>query len=488
MGMMNTKKQDSAQSGKASVKAPQRWIRHIFEKSPVLVYVTSYDGIILDINTAGVAMLGGASREEFIGKLSIRSFYADPEDRLRFQSLVACQGFVQEYETRFQRMDKKIFDVRITGFARRNAKGEIIGYEGFIIDITDRKRAEQDLKDSEEKYRTVVENSMSAILVHQGGRIEFANQRCAEMVGVDKPEELLGRHFWEFVHPEDRAIVKDRGMMREKGNLTPEHYTFRLIGDNGKTIRWAEIRATHAMYMGKPSAVANFIDITKSKKAEYEIRHLSECLAKVREEERKLLGADLHDDVGQILTAMHFDLETLQKAIPREHSEQQLCCEKLLRNVEIIADIIRKTASYRRPDVLDTMVLIPALSRQIEEFRADHPGIRVDFTALGLKKQLNPEIELAIYRIVQESLTNTAKHAEATTVGITLTYSHPNVILMVRDNGVGRRAAGNERKMRRHPGGIGLFSMRERALSLGGTFEVSSAPGKGMTIRAQIPV
>lgn len=473
--------------GKESVKTPRRWLRHIFEQSPALVCVTDFNGVFLDINEAGAKLLGGASRDQFIGKLSIRTFYADPEDRKHFQRIIASEGFVQEFETRFQCMDGKIIDVRITGSTHRNSKGDIVGYEGFIIDITDRKRAEQALKESEEKYRTVVESSLSAILVHQDGRFQFANQRCAEMIGLDSPEELLGRYFWEFIHPEDRAIVKERGMMREKGQLTPEHYTFRLMEKDGKTIKWAEIRATHAMYKGKPAAVANFIDITKSKKAEEEIRHLSRRLVKVREEERKLLAADLHDEVGQILTAMHFDLDALQKAMPVEYSGQKQRCEKLVRNVERVADIVRKTTSYLRPDILDQMVLVPALERHIDEFKNSRPDIQVGFRALGLKKRLSPEIELVIYRILQESLTNIAKHANATKVDIILTYSHPHVILTIRDNGVGCASAGSTKKAARNAAGIGLLSMRERVVSLGGSFEVSSAPGKGMIIRADIP-
>ena len=156
--------------------------------------------------------------------------------------------------------------------------------------------------------------------------------------------------------------------------------------------------------------------------------------------------------------------------------------------MERLADIVRKTTAHLRPDILDHMVLVPALERHIDAFKSGQPNIEVNFQALGLKKRLNPEIELAIYRIFQESMKNIAKHAQATKVDILLTYSHPHVILTVRDNGVGCADAGKYRKSRKRNDGIGLRSMRERVLSLGGSFEVSSAPGKGMMIRADIPV
>ncbi len=467
-------------------RAPQRWIRRVFEKSPALVYITDEEGVFLDMNAPGVTMLGGRSREEFIGKVSINSFYVSASDRKRFRKLVADQGGVQECETRFCRMNKKVFDVRVTESACRNARGGIVGYEGCILDITERKLAEQALKESEEKYRTVVESSLSAILVHQGGQVQFTNQRCAEMLGYKSSEELIGVEFWRHVHPADRAVVKERGTMRERAQFTPEQYTFRYIDKNGK-MTWAEIRATHAMYMGKPAAVVNFIDITKSKKAEEEIRQLSRRLVKIREEERRILAANLHDEMGQILTAMRFNLDYLLKTLPVRYAEQRRRSEALVHSVERLVNIARDNTSYLRPEFNDQIVLLPALMRRVEEFRVNQPGIHVDFSTLGFKKRLRPEIELAIYRIVQEGLTNIAKHARATAVEVILTYSHPQVMLTIRDNGAGLSAPENEKKSRRKDG-IGLVAMKERILSLGGSFEVSSEQGKGTAIRVEIPV
>ena len=472
-------------------KAPQQWMRHIFKHSPALVCVTNFRGVFLDINEAGVKMLGGRLRDEYIGKISIRQFYTDGDDRKRLQEIIARDGFVQEFETRFKRQDGGVIDVAITGAAYRNRSGKIIGYEAFIVDITGRKKAEQALKESEEKYRTIVETSLSAILVHKEGLVLFANQRCAELTGYDHASQLIGRPFWEDVHPEDRAIVRERGLKREKGQLTPDHYNFRLLDRDGKTARWVELRAVHAMYMGQPAAVVNFIDITLSKKAEEEIRHLSRRLVKVREEERKMLAADLHDEMGQTLTAMRFDLDFLQKALPPESAEQRQRYDALVRSVERLADIARKTTSYLRPQVLEHVVLIPALMRHIDEFKSRQPEIRVNFRHYGLKKRLHPEIELTIYRILQEGLTNIAKHACASHVEIILTYSHPNVILTIRDDGIGCEQLTEMVKSRnpgKHGRGIGLLSMIERVSSFGGSIDISSAPGKGTALRADIPV
>ncbi len=207
--------------------------------------------------------------------------------------------------------------MRITATIRKNKKGGVAGYEGFVIDVTDRKQAERALQDSEEKYRTVVENSLSAIFIHQGGLFRFVNHRFAEMLGYDNPEEVVGRPFWDVVHPIDRAMVKERGLRREKAEFSPARYIFRGIKKDG-TMIWVDLRATHATYMGEAAVVGNLIDITQSIRAEEEIRQLSRRLIEVSEEEKKRLAADLHDEFGQALTSLHFDLEALQTSIPRK--------------------------------------------------------------------------------------------------------------------------------------------------------------------------
>ncbi len=477
---------DDQNFGNASV--PKNWRRNVFERTPSLIYVTDIQGVFLDINEAGVRMLGGASRDEFAGALSILTFFAEPSDRIKFRELVARVGSIQEFETRFRRLDNDFIDVSITGTPRFNCRGEPSGYEGFIIDITAKKRTERTLKESVEAYFTIVENSLAAISIHQEGRNQFVNRRYAEMLGYDDPAECIGRPFWASVHPEDLAMVKERGLLRENQQILPAQYVFRQLKKDKKTVVWVHLRAVHALYMGKPAAVTNFIDITQSKMAEEEIRNLSSRLVKVREEERKMLAADLHDQMGQTLTAMHFEIESLQKELPSCFTVQKHLCDRLIGHVELLADKVRKTVFHLRRDVLDQMMLIAVLERQVHEFTGRHPEIHIDFQSLGFKKRLNPEIELIIYRIFQEGLTNIAKHARASQVEIMLTYSHPRVMLIIRDNGVGFDQKQKKSQTGRLAHGIGHLSMKERVTSFGGHIDIISTPGKGTMIRIDIPV
>ena len=469
------------------LKESERTYRHIFEYSPVMAYRTDYNGFFLDVNRAGVDILGYKNRSDIIGLEAPRFLYADPADRNIFQKKVNKTGFVRDFETQFRRKNGSIIDVQLTATAHRNKKGVIDGYEGFILDITSRKQAQRALLESEEKYRTVAENSLAAIFIHQKKRFCYANRRLAEMLGYDSPEEIVGKPFWVVVHPEDRHLVKERGLKREKTDFFPDHYPFRVIKKDGSLI-WVEMRAAHAPYLGLSAVIGNFIDITQRKLAEEEMRRLPQKLIEEGEKERKRIAADIHDEFGQSLTTLHFDLEVLQKSLPGGLKEEKKRCNSLITKVEKLADVVRKTTSYLRPDLLDHLGLIPALEWYINEFNERQPGIKIEFEARGFKKRLNAEIETVLYRICQECLANVKKHAQAAAVNIMLTYSYPLVIFIIKDNGIGyqQSVGGLPKNMKSR--GIGLSSMRERVTFLRGNIDITSSPRKGTTIRIELPL
>ncbi len=467
------------------LKESEKRYAHIFEHSPVMVFRTDYSGKLLDINKSGLDLLGYNSRDEIIG-MEARSIYVDPDDRVRFLQKIDKCGFLREFETRFRRKDGSIIDVQ-TSTALRNINGSVDGYEGFVIDITGRKKAERALIESEEKYRTVAENSLAAIFIHQKTRFCYANQRFVELLGYDSPAEIIGKAFWAVVHPKDRPLVKERGLKRTKKDFFPHQYPFRALKKDGAYI-WVELRAAHASYMGHPSVIGNFIDITQSRQAEEEIRLLTHRLIDASEKERKKIAADIHDEFGQTLTSLHFDLEAMQQSLSPEAREQRSKFNHLIRNVEKLADVVRKTTSYIRPDVLDHLGLIPAMEWYIKEFIQRHPDIRIKLEVTGFKKRLNPETETVLYRFCQECLTNVRKHAKATSVKIMLTNSYPWVLFVIKDNGIGYQQSDNGLPKNLKTQGIGLQSMKERVVALRGNIDIKSAPRKGTTIRIELPL
>ena len=224
-------------------------------------------------------------------------------------------------------------------------------------------------------------------------------------------------------------------------------------------------------------------EIAERRRVETEIRHLSSRLITSVEEGKKELARDLHDEFGQTLAALHMNAETLQSSIPGEFETQKAGISDLIGLIEQLGDKIRSISSNLRPDLLDDLGLVPTLEWYIKEFSEQRQDIIVDFQAIGFKKRrLSSERELVLYRVFQESINNVVKHAKAKTVDVTLTYSHPNVIFNIKDDGIGfdEETRGKD--------GIGLLGMRERIVSMKGQIDIRSAVSKGTTIRVELPV
>ncbi|MCK5097186.1 MAG: sensor histidine kinase, partial [Desulfobacteraceae bacterium] len=205
------------------------------------------------------------------------------------------------------------------------------------------------------------------------------------------------------------------------------------------------------------------------------------------EEERKSLASDLHDEFGQALTSLKFDMEKLQKKHIHEDSEEANICSRVIKKIAKLAETIRTTTSKLRPDLLDHLGLVPTLDWYIEDFKKQRPNIKISFQAVGFKKRLKPNIEIVLYRIFQESINNILKHSGADEINIRLTYSHPKVFFSCMDNGKGFEVTENgfpeDETM-----GIGLLSMKERINSINGKFELKSVIDKGTIVKAELPI
>lgn len=203
-----------------------------------------------------------------------------------------------------------------------------------------------------------------------------------------------------------------------------------------------------------------------------------------QEQERKRIARELHDETSQVLTSLLISLAILEEAITNDEARQRITETRALAHQTLRA--IRSLSIDLRPSALDDLGLLPALRWYVKEYQHKFP-IEVDFQASGFKKRLPPEMETAIYRIVQESLTNIAKHAQAHTATITLREDADAVYATISDDGKGFDLDELQRGQDRDRG-LGLVGMHERAHLLGGTLAIESAPGQGTTIQFRIPL
>lgn len=229
--------------------------------------------------------------------------------------------------------------------------------------------------------------------------------------------------------------------------------------------------------------------VQERRRADEQIRHLSRRLLSMAEEERKRLSRDLHDECGQTITALQLALETLRRRMqnPEPGTTAELAdMEQLLSR---LGQQIRSVSDTLRPEILDEMGLVSALRWEVREFRRRFPGIRVEeryFRLSDLPGPIDKRVEIALFRICQEGMTNVAKHSGAGTFILKLTVRRNRLNLLLQDDGRGLDLHHPENNPSLAQG-IGLVGMRERVADIGGSFHLASRPGKGTLLRVSVP-
>jgi len=259
--------------------------RRLFDESIDAIYITSREGKFLDANQAAIELFGYA-REELINNINIRKLYIYPGDRDKFQQEIEEKGSVRSYPIEFRKKNGTGMNCLLTSTLRVSSDGDILGYQGIIRDITKRKLAEEALRESEKKYSTLVENSLTGIYIDQDEKIVFANNRFAEIYRYPKGQ-LIGIETWRLVHPEDRSMTKQMRARRLSGEDAQSEYEARGLTKDGETI-WITRRNARIDYKGRPAILGNVVDITEQKRAEAELR-------KTNEELKNFVDAVSHD-------------------------------------------------------------------------------------------------------------------------------------------------------------------------------------------------
>jgi len=227
--------------------------------------------------------------------------------------------------------------------------------------------------------------------------------------------------------------------------------------------------------------------LLERKRTEEEIRLLSRQLIRAEEKIRKNLARDLHDEFGQVLTALQFGVETVCNSLTADQEKLIAKCGRLSGMIAQLGNHVRDVTAELRPTMLDNVGLVPALRCHAKQFETMHPEVTVQVRAEDDVARLSPEAEIAFYRVCQESLNNMAKHSRARHVHITLQQTSKLLTLSVRDDGIGFEAE-RWRDTIASPSGFGILGMRERIADLGGQFEVVSRPKKGTEVRVRLPL
>jgi PAS domain S-box-containing protein len=354
--------------------------------------------------------------------------------------------------------------------------------EALRAEINERWQAEEALRESEKKYSRLVESSLTGIYIVQDGKVVFANQRFAEIYGYSR-EELQGMEGLSIDHPEDRTVTEKMRAKRLIGEDVPSEYEIRGLTKDGRTI-WDTRRNTLIEYRGKPAILGNVVETTQRKKmeeslqeSEKALRHLSSQLMMAQENERKSIARELHDSIGQTLTAVKFSLERKLSQMGPGKAPPGISLEDILAMLQGGIEETRRIMTNLRPSMLDDLGIIVTLNWICREFQKVYPHLRLE-KEVGIREDEVPEpLKIVIFRVLQEAMNNCAKHSGGDCLSIALRKTETGIELVIEDNGPGFDP-GNA------PRGLGMGSMKERTENSGGVFSLFSTRGSGTCVRA----
>jgi PAS domain S-box-containing protein len=486
---------ERAKQRKALHEAERRF-QSLFDDVPVGLFRVARDGRIVDANPSLMEMMGYSDRES-LARVKGINFFAESKERHAMVDQLKRFGIVRLFETHIFRRDGRIIWAEVNARACRNAANEVTYYEGSLEDITARKLAERAIQESEARKGAILNSALDAIItIDERGRINEFNPAAEKMFARTRAS-VMGQEMAELIIPPS---------LRDKHRHGLERY---LDGGHGpmlgKRIETTAMRADgrefaveltiNKVHLEGPPLFTGFVrDITERKRAEKQLhdsreqlRALASYLQSVREEERTHIAREVHDELGQSLTALKMDLAWLDKRMVELSDSDELHqfeekLKKLPGRVDIIIGTVRKIATELRPPVLDDLGLEAAVEWQVREFEK-RTGIKCRFTGSLKHVDLGPDRATAVFRIFQETLTNIVRHAGATQVNIQLREEGDKLVLEVQDNG--RGMSGRELSGTRS---LGLLGMRERATMLDGEVNIIGRQGRGTTVGVRIPI
>jgi two-component system NarL family sensor kinase len=340
------------------------------------------------------------------------------------------------------------------------------------------------LDGAEQAYRVLIESmNEGALTLISDKTILYANQCFAKMVKCPL-EQVIGSSFRRFLSAADRAalrpLLKRAGQSGAKiqvrlhagaGPPMPVQISIRPLAKNRSS------RATLGMVV---------TDLTEARRIEELLRSLTQRVVQAQEAERGRVALELHDHITQLLCAVLVRSQTLADRLPAREQPLKREALKLRELLGHAAEEVERISCNLRPGLLEHLGLVTVLRNTVAEF-AQRTGVAVKLACVALAARLPAELELTFYRTLQEALKNVEQHARARHVAVGLTQPGDCVQLTIKDDGIGFEP---ELQPARRKGkvGLGLLGLRERVTYLGGTLIVKSAPGKGTTLQAQIPL
>jgi PAS domain S-box-containing protein len=340
-------------------------------------------------------------------------------------------------------------------------------------------------------YSSIFEAANDGMAIHdlETGQVIDVNQKHAELFGFTAEELRAGGI--DLISPGEPPYTGEDALryVKKAASGTPQFFEWKAKNKAGHFF-WAEVSLKRAEIDGKNQVLAISRDVTERKKNEDALRYSREQLRRlashmelVREEERKRIAREIHDELGQSLTGLRMDISFLNKRISRNQKKLIFKTDTMIALVDSTIKTVQRISRELRPGLLDDLGLYAAMEWQTQDFQ-ERTGIHCELNSLGIKDvELPQDFATAIFRIFQEALTNISRHSKATKAEVILTIGRKNVLLEVNDNGIGidNRAIADSQS-------FGLLGIRERASFRNGDFSVHGVKNKGTMLKVKLPI
>ena len=477
--------------------------RSIFERVPLGIYRSEPEGRFLEINTALLKMLGHPDRETLLS-IHLEDFYVDPADRNRWQTLVEHTDVLRDFQVQLRRADGKSIWVRNTSRAIRDANGKVIHYEGVLEDITEKKRSEQMLQESETRFQALLENIPSGVVIIQNGQIVYSNTEFERLRGP-RPKTYRFEEF-PYVHPEDVEKAQFHYQKWLAGDQQAADLDLRLLPVQ-KTIfepeiRWFHLRAGSIDYQGQRALLINMMDITRT----IELEQLATINDKMTSLGR--VAAGIIHELRSPLSGINVYLTTLKKLydlqedVPTGVSEKiRSILDRLQYASNKIESVIKRVMDFSKPTITKlTMTNInesieKAIDLSIATLRKS--GIQIERRFTGDLPPCYTDFHL-IEQVILNLITNAAQAMEGIPgqkkIEITTSREDNKIRIGVADSGPGIPIMLRKRifdpffTTKPDSSGIGLSLCRRIIMDHGGTIMIYDSEWGGAEFRIEIPI
>jgi len=456
-----------------------RILQMVLENLPGIVWTTDLELRYTAIFGAGLATIK-ISGESIVGQTL---FEFEPGITEQTPVVVAHRRALAGETAVFEQAWRE-YIVQGTVRPLRNDRGEIIGCIGSCQNVTAHKQAEAALRASEQRYRAIVEATTELVARFTPDLIlTYVNEAYCRFFGATR-EELLGTSLLRFVSDEHQALTHLR--LTQFTPQTPVCHNEEQVVTRTGEVRWlhwinqalfdAQGQITEIQSTGR--------DITEQKEAESQLQREQEHLKRLLElydRDRQLVSYEIHDGLAQHLAGAMMHLETARQLNVAMPEAAKRACDLVRTLLARSLEEARRLISDLRPPILDESGLVAAIEHLVHDQRFE-TDLKITFTHHVALPRLAAPLENALFRIVQESVTNAVRHSRSKTCQISLDQVGENVRLEIQDQGVGFDPTSPR------PGGFGLHGIHERARLLGGQAVIESVPGRGTRIVVEIPM